>query len=250
MRLAVVSDVHGNLPALDAVIADLATRRVDRIVNLGDCVSGPLWPRATLERLRALDWPTVRGNHDRMVGLDAPASLSRTDAFARADLDDDGCRWLAGLPAQLDLSTRMVAFHGCPRDDDAYLLEDVTGGRLTPAAPATVAGRLAGTTARLLLCGHSHLASVLRLPDGRWIVNPGSVGCPAYDDPTPPAHVSESGSPAARYAILTLDPHETDEPTFELLAIAYDHRAASRRALACGRADWAGALSSGFASDR
>ena len=71
MRIAVIADIHGNILALEAVLADLARRGgADRVVNLGDCVSGPLWPRETMERLEALGWPTVRGNHDRRVALD------------------------------------------------------------------------------------------------------------------------------------------------------------------------------------
>jgi predicted phosphodiesterase len=62
MRLAALSDIHGNLPALEAVLADIGRRGVERIVNLGDIVSGPLWPRETAARLLPLALPTVRGN--------------------------------------------------------------------------------------------------------------------------------------------------------------------------------------------
>ena len=68
MRIAVIADIHGNILALEAVLADLARRGgADLFINLGDCVSGPLWPRETVERLMSLGWPTVRGNHDRRV---------------------------------------------------------------------------------------------------------------------------------------------------------------------------------------
>jgi predicted phosphodiesterase len=67
MRLAVISDVHGNLPALEAVLADIKGRAVDFTVNLGDCVTSPLWPKETFEALRSLALPTVRGNHDRWI---------------------------------------------------------------------------------------------------------------------------------------------------------------------------------------
>ncbi|TIT30318.1 MAG: metallophosphoesterase family protein, partial [Mesorhizobium sp.] len=71
MRIAVLADIHGNLLALDAVLDDLKHRGgADITVNLGDCVSGPLWPRETMERLQALKLPTVRGNHDRRVAQD------------------------------------------------------------------------------------------------------------------------------------------------------------------------------------
>ena len=71
MRIAVLADIHGNVLALDAVLDDLKRRGgADLTINLGDCVSGPLWPRETFERLEALDLPTVRGNHDRRVAVD------------------------------------------------------------------------------------------------------------------------------------------------------------------------------------
>jgi diadenosine tetraphosphatase ApaH/serine/threonine PP2A family protein phosphatase len=76
------------------------------------------------------------------------------------------------------------------------------------------------------------------------IVNPGSVGLPAYEDPTPPAHVSESGSPAARYAVLQLD---GDRVSIEHIALAYDHAGAARRAEENQNPAWAHFLSTGFA---
>ncbi|MEC9404502.1 MAG: metallophosphoesterase family protein, partial [Pseudomonadota bacterium] len=71
MKIAVVSDIHGNVLALEAVLADLKLEAPDLIVNLGDCISGPLWPEETAAILREAAWPTVRGNHDRIV-LDDP----------------------------------------------------------------------------------------------------------------------------------------------------------------------------------
>ena len=71
MRLAIISDIHGNLLALETVLAHVKTRGVDAPINLGDCVTSPLWPRETLELLDTLSWPTVRGNHDRRLTEEA-----------------------------------------------------------------------------------------------------------------------------------------------------------------------------------
>ncbi len=98
MRLAVISDIHGNLLALEAVLADIAERGVDAIVNLGDCVTGPLWPRETFERLAELDLPTVRGNHDRWIVEKAEAELSPAGRFARDALTRGAARH-ASCPA-------------------------------------------------------------------------------------------------------------------------------------------------------
>ena len=103
MRLAVVSDIHGNLPALEAVLSEIGRERVDRVVNLGDIVSGPLWPRETAARLRGLDWPTIRGNHERQV-LGERSAMSAPDAYAADRLNEAHRRWLAALPAGLRLA--------------------------------------------------------------------------------------------------------------------------------------------------
>jgi predicted phosphodiesterase len=67
MRIAVIADIHGNLPALEAVLADIRRRDIDRTMNLGDCVSGPLWPREVCDLLMDRDDLIIRGNHDRWV---------------------------------------------------------------------------------------------------------------------------------------------------------------------------------------
>jgi predicted phosphodiesterase len=243
MRLAVLADIHGNLPALEAVLDDLERRRVDGVVNLGDSASGPLWPRETLAGLIALRWPTVRGNHDRTIGRDRPETMGASDRFAYDEIQSAQRTWLALLPPALDLGNGIVAFHGSPGDDEAYLLEDIVGGMLVPAHPETVAARLAGVEAPVVLTAHSHLPALLTLPDGRLVLNPGSVGLPAYDDPVEPAHVSESGAPFARYAVLRLSGGAVTG--VDQIALNYDHEAAARRATSNGRPEWAYALRTG-----
>ena len=80
-------------------------------------------------------------------------------------------------------------------------------------------------------------------PDGPLILNPGSVGCPSYDDPGNDPHVSESGSPHARYAVLTII---DDQVSAEMIAITYDWKAASARAETNGRPEWAYGLRTGW----
>jgi predicted phosphodiesterase len=243
-RLAVIADVHGNLPALEAVIADIAQRRIGDVVNLGDCASGPLWPRETCARLMREPWPTVRGNHDRWVAEGTPHGPS--DTHALAELDAAQVRWLGGL-APAVRQDAITLFHATEEDDTRYLLEDVEGGRLVRAAPARVASRLGPSAvgASVLLCGHSHQPHMLKLPDGPLVVNPGSVGCPAYADPDgDPPHISEAGTAHARYAVLALD--GSLGATVEMVALPYDHEGAARRAEANGRPDWARALRTGL----
>ncbi|MGY1603175.1 metallophosphoesterase family protein [Geodermatophilus sp. SYSU D00815] len=245
MRIAAISDVHGNLGALDAVLADAADRDVDVVVNLGDLLSGALRPAATADRLVELDLPTVRGNHERQLLTFPRERMGASDRLAHDQLTDAHREWLAGLPLTLEPAPGVLAFHGTPTDDLTYLLETVEPAGARPATPAEVADRLgprAGTP--LLLCGHTHLQRALRLPAGALVVNPGSVGWPAYADDHPHPHVVEAGSPHARYAVLD----DADGAwTADLRAVAYDWDAAAALADANGRPDVAFALRTGRA---
>lgn len=248
MRIAAVSDIHGNLPALEAVAAEIARARVDLVVNLGDIVSGPLWPHETAAWLRARGWPTIAGNHERQVLTLPRERMSAADAFAAAALDDADRAWLASLPATLDLGHGAWCCHGTPTSDLRYLLETVTadfgvaGSRGVRAARADeVARRLGDVSAPLVLCGHSHMPRALR-SGGTLAVNPGSVGLPAFDDDHGHRHFMETGAPHARWALVELTPAGWQAA---LHATAYDWEAAARRAEANGRGDWADALRTG-----
>lgn len=243
--LALIADIHGNLPALETVLADLAARGVADVVNLGDHVSGPLWQRETAARLMPLGWPSITGNHDRMVVHDAPATQGPSDAFARAALTAEQMAWLAALPATLTLlDGALLCCHGIPTDDRRYLVETPEHGRLRLASPEQIGKRLGPASARIVACGHSHVPRVVH-HQGVLVANPGSVGLPAYVHDGAHAHVSETGSPLARYGLL----HITgDELRVELLALPYDWEFAARQAEANGRPDWAHALRTGYAT--
>ncbi|MET3577056.1 putative phosphodiesterase [Mesorhizobium robiniae] len=251
MRIAVLADIHGNVLALDAVLADLKQRGgADLVVNLGDCVSGPLWPRETMERLETLDLPTVRGNHDRRVAVDpADDQMWPSDRYAQERLTAAQREALFALPLTLEIAPGVTAFHARPDHDEKYLTDTIAGGQLVRAPLAAIKRRLAALdpACRIVLCGHSHRSELIRIPDGPVVFNPGSIGCPAYDDSTPPAHVSEQGSPHARYGIVELgEPGRHDR--FEAIAVDYDHEAAARQAEQAGRPEWAYALRTGFIS--
>ena len=241
MRLGVIADIHGNLPALEAVLAKLDAISVDRLINLGDCASGPLWPAETVALLRSRDMSHVRGNHDRVLGAASPEGLGASDSYAWRALDPEARNWLAGLPVEA-MVEGALCFHASPGDDEAYLMEEVHDGHLVPSPVATIERRLGGRAAALMLCGHSHLPRAARLSSGTIVLNPGSVGNPAYHD-TNPAHVSESGMPHARFAVVTLG----KEIAIEHHLAVYDWELAAERAESNGRADWAHALRTGTA---
>jgi putative phosphoesterase len=179
--VAALYDVHGNLPALEAVLADSAIARADAVVVGGDVAAGPL-PAEVLDRLAALEPPVrwVRGNADREVvahfdrgdtdhtiyGPGAPAE--RADAFTAAHITHAHRDLLAGFEDVVRLDGALYC-HGSPRSDE----EIVTA--LTPAA--RLEPMLAGVDEPLVVCGHTHHQFELRAGAQR-VVNAGSVGMP------------------------------------------------------------------------
>ena len=142
-----------------------------------------------------------------------------------------------------DAGNGIFACHGTPTDDNQYLIEKVSEHHLVRAHRSTIRERLGDVQARVVLCGHSHQQHLIQLPDGPLILNPGSVGCPSYDDPGAEPHVSEGGSPHARYAVLTII---GEHVSAELGAISYDWKAAATRADGNGRPEWAYGLRTGW----
>ena len=241
MRIAAIADIHGNLPALEAVLADIAARGVDLTVNLGDIASGPLYPGETVRRLMPLGLPTVRGNHERQVLTLPPDRMGASDRFAAARLTAGEKAWLASLPETLRIGDDILLVHGTPASDLVYLLETVDAPGVRPATLDEIEERAGPVAARLILCGHTHVPRAARTRDGRLIVNPGSVGLQAYSDDAPVPHRVENGTPLARYAIIELGPEIAVEP----IGGEYDWEAVARTAETNGRPDWARALRTG-----
>jgi diadenosine tetraphosphatase ApaH/serine/threonine PP2A family protein phosphatase len=169
--------------------------------------------------------------------------MGASDRYAYAQLGAHHRHWLSEVPTSAEAGDGIFACHGTPTDDNQYLIEDVSEHRLVRAHPSTIQERLGDVQARVVLCGHSHQQHLIQLPDGPLVLNPGSVGCPSYDDPGDAPHVSESGSSHARYAVLVI---EEEGVSAELIAISYDWKAASARAEANGRVEWAYGLRTGW----
>ncbi|WP_137180368.1 metallophosphoesterase [Roseomonas sp. AR75] len=247
MRLAVITDIHGNVAALEAVLDDIAARGITHIVCLGDCASGMMWPGETTALLMDRAIPTVRGNHDRWITEHGPDHKPGQDAVAHAECTPDQRAWLFALPERVVPAPGVLACHATPHNDIQNLLEEPVGGRLVPAPVAVVQERLGadGMGARIVLCGHSHQSGVVRIPGGPLVVNPGALGLPGFritrgDNP----HVAEARSPHARYAVLTLDEGGADR--VDLLAVPYDWESAARKAEARNAPAWAHVLRTGF----
>ena len=171
-RIAVLCDIHGNLPALEAVVPELD---VELVVVGGDAASGP-FPLETLELLRSLPLPVrfLRGNADRVLDLDGIPEPNRSARLWVAErLGEENLQFLRGLP--LDLVIDSIHFcHGAPGSDT----EPIT--RVTPEERLRVL--LTGVQERAVVCGHTHVQFDREL-DGVRVLNAGSVGAPYEAEP-------------------------------------------------------------------
>ncbi len=269
-RLAIVSDIHGNLPALEAVWAEIEHASPTLVVNLGDIASGPLWPRETVRWLMAHEaaaparWRTIAGNHERQALAADVDRMGASDAFAARQLGAPERAWLGALPATQWILDEVLMCHGTPGSDLVYFMETVVPGfgvdgqrgvraataieLSARAAEAPAGDARSGLGAALVLCGHTHVPRVMAVPGGPWVVNPGSVGVQAYDDVHPLPHFIEVGSPDARWALAERD--RLGAWHVQLRTTPYDWKAAVARALANHRGDWADALATGFVGRR
>jgi putative phosphoesterase len=179
VRLCVVSDIHGNLHALEAVLADARGAGSDMLLVAGDLVHQGPRPAETLDLLRSLDGDglgpvrMIRGNTDRHLLEDTvPEQRRAAVEWTREQLGAERLGWLAGLPADLSVGDRLVV-HGSPRADDHGIwprtpLEEFDSPRW----------------ASVLVCGHTHHA-MHRREGARHVVNGGSVAWPLDGDPRP-----------------------------------------------------------------
>ncbi len=226
-----IADVHGNSWALDAVMADIDARGIERVVALGDHAYGPLDPAGTVDRLMARSVMSILGNEDRL-----PV----------AALESRHVEWLRTMPRVSEPAPGVLAFHGTSFSDDTYFLWRVERGSLRRATASELAEAIHILAAEpaltdgerpleLVLCAHDHVQHSVRA-GGALVVDPGSVGLPAYTDDDPVPHSMESGSPHAHYAVVE---RSGGEWVVEHVELEYDWDAAAACAAANGREDWA-----------
>jgi putative phosphoesterase len=218
--ITIFGDIHGNLPALRAVFADMDARQAENRYCLGDLVGYGTFPNEVVETIRASGIPTLTGNYDQGVGNDSDdCGCAYTDARSKA-LGKRSIAWsnlntsvenkafLRQLPFQFNLSLgdlQVALVHGSPRKVNEYLYADRPDRsleRLLDQAQADV-----------LVCGHTHKPYHRVLPSGRHVINAGSVGKP------------KDGDPRAGYALLEV---RDGDLIVEFIRVAYDVELAAR----------------------
>lgn len=202
MRFGVISDIHGNLPAFEAVCE--AIPPVDRLVCAGDVVGYNPWPTACIDRVRELGAVTVRGNHDRAVAFDGGSGFNGMAKagvrYAREQSGAEDIEWLRSLPTeQFVANGRIHVVHGHPDDPDRYTY------------PREFSASMLGEDVDVVILGHTHVQDSRRFDEGI-VLNPGSVGQP------------RDGDPRAAFAVVELDTNDEDgrTPTVETHRVEYD----------------------------
>jgi len=174
--LAVLYDIHGNLPALEAVLAAVEVERPQALLLGGDYGTPSPWPRETLDRLRELDNATwIRGNGERWLREpppDRPEVAEVYEAFVPGSLPEEELDWLFSLPEHAEVDG-VLYVHGCVgRDDDSF----------APEPQPEDEQRIGGEHDRTIVFGHSHQQFRRPGPRGTYLINPGSVGLPLDGD--------------------------------------------------------------------
>jgi putative phosphoesterase len=218
MKLAIISDIHANLDALQAVWQDLEAQNPDRVYCLGDLVGYGAYPNETIQFIREREIPTIMGNYDEGVGFnmhdcgcvyrdpiqDQLGKQSLT--WTQQQTSNENKAYLQSLPMQIRLEDgdpRIMFVHGSPRKINEYLYED------RPEATFDRIARVAGTD--ILLFGHTHLPYAKKV-SGTTFINCGSVGKP------------KDGDPDAGYVILSLG----RSAKIDFRRVSYDVSAATK----------------------
>jgi diadenosine tetraphosphatase ApaH/serine/threonine PP2A family protein phosphatase len=235
MRLAIIADIHSNLEALEAVLAQIRGEDVDAVLNLGDLVGYNASPNECLELLQGQNFFNLAGNHDLALLEPARAESFNIIAYqalmwSREQIHPGLLKILQALPLTQELGGRYLACHGTPTSADTYIAYHFQGKR--------VLNQIKNTPLKICFFGHTHrralwyrdirgtVASreisqpkVVLEPEGHYLINPGSVGQP------------RDGSPEAAYALF-----DGEEFSIHFKSVPYDVAGAQGRIIKAGLA--------------
>lgn len=220
MKIAVISDIHANLPAFEEVMKSIDNQDVDAVYCLGDLVGYNVWPNAIINEIRKLRIPVVAGNHDvKAVAMHQEKGYHEPEDFAYLMIGKESVKYLSVLPDRIRLEFKIngqnvviLMVHGSPYSNTEYLLED--------KPEKDYADIFIETGAHILICGHSHkpyhriINNNSGGPKHFHAINAGSVGKP------------KDGIPTACYVIISIEKNskinEVAEVKVEFIRVSYD----------------------------
>lgn len=234
IQIAVFSDVHGNLPALEVVLKDIEERGISQKFCLGDLVDFAPWGNEVIEKIRSLNIPCLMGNHDERIAFDIPViplskhSEEETEArfiaidHSKKHITEQNKKFLAELPFHLKLNYKtgkkhwnIQLVHSSLESNDTYLYESENDEIFT--------SMLKNADADLIVMGHTHLSFKKQFENNSWVVNCGSVGR------------SKEENRLASYLVLTLD---EERITPEIVQLSYPIEETARQIRESGIPDY------------
>ena len=240
--IAVISDIHSNTFALEAILQEIDLHNVDLIVNLGDSLFGPIDPLGTAQMLmKRKDIVNIMGNCDEILLEDSSESLTyrHVKPLLRAAEEN----WISEHK-DIWRYDNLLFCHGTPWDNSKYLMEKVASDGVFYKTAEQLTEELRDIDEQFVFCGHTHVFYSMDLPDGKRVVNPGSVGLPAFEEEEPYPHVMESGTPYASYCLCRRNDEENGW-SVEHRLVKYDWDRAAAIAEGNGRQDYAAAIRTG-----
>lgn len=189
MRVAIISDIHGNFQALEAVLEDMKTKQCTKVFCLGDLAMAGPQPRMLIEFVsKQKNWVVIQGNTDKMIAEFTPKLFEEVHsnfpvmANALADdvniIEEDKKDYLRHLPAQKELEiegVKVLLVHGSPRRNNEDILPDMPLKKVEEI--------ISGTNADVIFCGHTHIPCGYQTNSKQTVVNVGSVGRPMHGEP-------------------------------------------------------------------
>jgi len=218
MRFAILSDIHGNIPALEAVWAEIRKNDVEHVYNLGDSLNGPLWPEETAEFIISNNIESILGNGDEDI----------LNKKADAKISSKTIDWLNSLE-KIWMNKQLTLFHATPYSTKEYLFEKIMDNQVVIRGNEEIKEIIKGIKTKYVACGHSHVERIAGI-DGQIVINAGSVGLPAYSDDDP-YHCMETLNAFAKFITV-------DDDAVKINLVEYDHAKAAERAKQNNRMDW------------
>jgi predicted phosphodiesterase len=238
MKIALISDIHVNLPALEAVYHSIKDKNIIELYNLGDSLYGPLWPEETAKFLIENSIKSISGNEDK--DLLEKTNKNETEKYTISQISELSISWLKILPDYYE-NDYITLFHGSPNDNSKYFLEKIIEKNIILKTNEEMLKNIGNIKTKYIGFGHSHLERILTIGE-QVLINAGSVGLPAYSDENPD-HKMETYNNFAKYIII-------DNESIEIMYIPYDYKASSKRAKENNRNDWSYYIENGRVLDK